>query len=980
MLYREHLIELYVNGEKVELEDQKSLNLRLNNVLLDPTKVSNTQADYSFSFDIPSTPRNDRIFDYANNLAKENKFHTRWNADVYADGMAIFKGSLTINSYKEKKYNCNLVNVKTYSLEDIFGDAVLSDIEWYVPFSGANDINYYNMERSKEVSFPLVSYGVFQKTPEDSDEIGNTYTSKFDIDKYNKWWIESFYPSMNMMETLRKAFEWKGYKVGGDAFDDENISEIFMSTNLGSEQIPIYNLGHPRFGRVNLTTTYTVNTQQIPYEQELNFPYFRVFNPRGQFTGQLMNTNESEAWNYNAIRLYDLLEKGSTVIDDTYMYDPNEKCIVIPADGFYKIELEVNCTLNDANTNITFGQNVITNNGSGNDIEVKDVTMPRTLLESTPLEIHLVRNYDDNIELIKGKNNKEYVNGNPTQATNFNNTSNINTWQTCFPHQDAYNSWLPTKKNDLTTKAESYSRYGNFGGSSVNNPQTEEGGGSTIGGSRSGSGTTGGGFGGRRQIPSSQPTRDYTSSNMGYVYKDGDIMAFDQAVTDTFICGFSSFLGGTPAVMKNGYSWSKSSSLENNAFYINNGYNKIINQNGSETYSATTYNQNTYPDAPSVTFSCSNGSMVGKLCCMVKLLKNDILELFAIHRALNNSAGTIVNYSTTNQVKLKIEAASPNSYAFLKTNGFGYNNPSEFDYDLRLSNFLSNETTITSFIQGCTDAFNLQLRQDGNNIWIDTKKNAERYNGYAVNIDDRTSSYEAESSIIDYPKSMAIKYKIDEDEWGFERSVTPQSMLNQPDWKDYADYGYSTIELNDDAYVTNTSEKTIPFSYTWYDTFNFYYTDSANTQTSTSIPLRMPVISHFEYMIDGYNYDEAMRQDGYSLAQRFWYRPTLTTASIWTDSKPTERVYIYLPSNTNGVLNLSYKTTENSLLRYFNTSAYLASNYVTVEVYLNPMEYNDLKNGAMVWFDRDLYLVAEIQGYDPTGYNKTTLKLIKKVN
>lgn len=119
MLYREHLIELYINGEKVELEDQKSLNLRLNNVLLDPTKVSNTQADYSFSFDIPSTPRNDRIFDYANNLAKENKFHTRWNADVYADGMTIFKGSLTINSFKDKKYNCNLVNVKTYSLEDI---------------------------------------------------------------------------------------------------------------------------------------------------------------------------------------------------------------------------------------------------------------------------------------------------------------------------------------------------------------------------------------------------------------------------------------------------------------------------------------------------------------------------------------------------------------------------------------------------------------------------------------------------------------------------------------------------------------------------------------------------------------------------------------------------------------------------------------------------------------------------------------------
>ena len=56
------------------------------------------------------------------------------------------------------------------------------------------------------------------------------------------------------------------------------------------------------------------------------------------------------------------------------------------------------------------------------------------------------------------------------------------------------------------------------------------------------------------------------------------------------------------------------------------------------------------------------------------------------------------------------------------------------------------------------------------------------------------------------------------------------------------------------------------------------------------------------------------------------------------------------------------------------------SNFATVDLYLTPFEYTMLKNFAMAKIDNDLYLVSEITGYDPTGTNKTTLKLIKVVN
>ena len=63
MISNQHYIEIYINKQLIELESQESLNLRINSVLFNPTKTTTTQAEYSYSFTIPSTPNNDRILD-----------------------------------------------------------------------------------------------------------------------------------------------------------------------------------------------------------------------------------------------------------------------------------------------------------------------------------------------------------------------------------------------------------------------------------------------------------------------------------------------------------------------------------------------------------------------------------------------------------------------------------------------------------------------------------------------------------------------------------------------------------------------------------------------------------------------------------------------------------------------------------------------------------------------------------------------------
>ena len=133
-------------------------------------------------------------------------------------------------------------------------------------------------------------------------------------------------------------------------------------------------------------------------------------------------------------------------------------------------------------------------------------------------------------------------------------------------------------------------------------------------------------------------------------------------------------------------------------------------------------------------------------------------------------------------------------------------------------------------------------------------------------------------------------------------------------------------------------------------------------------------------MVEGYGYDEAMQHDGYSLTQRFWYRDQVSQEYVWLSDHMHEQVFLTYPMNQWEGFNLSYKDTEKSIVtEYFNISPMLNSNYVKIDVHLNPDEYNAIKGGALVHFDSDLYYTSEISGYDPSGNNTTTLKLIKKV-
>ena len=956
MIQKNHKVNLVVNNQIVELENEKSLNLRMNNILYDPTKISSTQAEYSFSFDIPITPKNTRIFDFANILSKVNKFTKLYEAVVYGDGNEIFRGQLKIASIEDSKFKCNLVSVKVNKIEDIFGDSTMNQIRWYVPYEGIDTIDSVNKDMTTNYYFPLVCYGVFQKKPRAtySNEY-NAYTSKYLFDKYNLWYPETFSPSVKLTELIKKMFEQKGYNVTGDIFEDDIAKDIYLSTHLADKQIPVYNIGNPTQGAIEVnfkmwtgktnTTSHGSSSASVGgLSYNLTYPYDYAGYVDGSKTYNFTQVTITEAFN-TAYRYQSSMPHDQRV---DYLYGTEfsqnndnmyrDGYIVIPADGAYKIEMDIDIDISD---NKAQEGALIYENG-----QQVQKTVSHSW-EGMPVEVQLTRNCTDT-ELIHGYDGKIC---------------------TVYPHE------APNTAQTNTTGTNTGSERPGTGGGRPGNM------GKGPGRGRSSIEPYG--------VYESDPdTPDPEDFNMGFMPKQGFMLCYDQLANPNFICGFSS-IGNCPSVIKNGYSWSSETDVEMHSRYNCGGYYGVNwdSENSEYKWKSTTFNSNNYPGA-SLDMVQDNGAFKKKchVSCVVWLNRNDMLSLKVVERKYEGATYTESEwpnretqynprYYSVVSGSVKVSAYSPN-VGDLTSTDLNYNNDTKFDKDLNLGQFLNKDVKQSDFINNFIKAFNLTVQQNGNNVNLN--KNYIDFTRMLtpINLDNRVYNKNITIEPIDYPSSMQINYNIDDEEAGFYNSV-PYPEINYDNWKDYADVGSEKVQLtsNEDAQESDVS---LTNSYTWYANFKYNKYADDNSTILNVINLSLPIISKDEYMIENYKYEESMKVDGKGLPQRWWFRQPVNM-DVQFETVNNAFVNPSIPTNTKDGFTLNYKNYDNTLLtRYFNITAYTSSDMIEFECYLSPDEYILLKKGAPIQINSDIYYTCSITGFDPSGSNAAKIKAMKK--
>lgn len=954
MIQNNHTISLMVGGRSLDLDGTDSLNLRMNTVLYDPTKIVNKTGEYSFSFSLPITKTNAEIFDHADIASKPGKFNKRWNCDVYSDGHRVFSGQIRIASIEEGHYKVNLVQTKVGELTDIFGEDTMHDFKWEVDYNGFQTISEMNESDSPDVFFPLVCYGPFIKVPYTVffNEY-NQYTSKFAIDEYTRFYHSSFPPAPRLNELVRRLFERKGYSVSGEIFDDESANRIYLSTNLSDGQVPLYNFGRPSMGNMHLEFEF-MNRQTFrtavgeetfaitPIIQDLQFPYekVQVNSNRGGYSG----------YNFDRINVYDVFNSAAeyqgyvnhgepptgiehcrvNVVDGQHGGMWRENCIVIPVDGAYKITIDAEVEIND-----TPFEYLTIQPSTG---EYNFLKQLEPHFGSRPIELQLVRNSDE-VELIRG-----YCNN-----------------YTVYPHE------APRTQNAPATRGERRD------GGVVTGTRNR-------GNDRGSAPTRSGGASGGIVNSTDADTRaeedgfgDPSNYGLGMMPKYGQMLCYDPYVNPDFICGFTT-MSDSPSVMKNGYSWNPGVTQRNYSRYQCEGYFGVryTDDYESVTWTPTEYNRNTYPGCPlSGVGNVSSTKKHGVVSCMMNLNAGDILILKVVTR--NYETASMFEgkwreepwYDVHVQGSIKVEPYSPIPSDSMSED-LTWNSPSKFSEKLNVAEFLSDSTRQADFIQNYINAFNLSFSTDGNTAVFESNKKSFSQPTDAVMLDDRLNTSELTFSPIGYPRSMEVQYTVSDEEYGFSESV-PKEFINSDDWKDHADVGSEPVVLSADEDDEQSSMK-LSNSYTWYGNFSLYGKED----------ISIPVISKDEYMIDNYKEEESMLSDGFGLTQRWFMLPKEKKTVKVTGHDGTE-VTLRLVSNTDGTLELSYMNRKGTLLdRYFNTLAYTSSDMMECEVWLSAEQYMMLKKGALIRVNSDVYVPCEITGYDPTGNNKAKIRAMKK--
>ena len=952
-------IELYINKKLCDIQSPDRLGVRLNRVLINPSELNTKDAQYSYSITIPSTPANDAIFGYANVEEVKNKFNHIYTAQLYVDSIRIFDGQFKISQIdSDGSYKGNLVVPVKKTIKDIFGDKKMTEIEgeWKLdlsdpqnegrPLAMVDMLNKYNADKGRPACiFPLVLYGLLPKVPKDGE--GN-YSGKTHWDKYVRLGIQDFPPSINCLEAIKNIFnyykdvEGNKYHIGGSAFDDARLANLYMSYQNQTNYQQEWNWGH--LGKFRIKGSWT-NFKK----DENNTKTFEHYFHRNDDGGRWNHFYTANLFGSSMIDIEYIKDGGTNIFESStkvakFKEDRKNIHITIPQSGLYKIQLQVDLKVrSDPFTESDNGYKYI---GGNNPFNTPYEEVKRNDFTNSRYEVKLLRDFGEgSFDIDDLKFDATLYRDNLPQ----NNDSKMTRY---FPVPGGCNEGVfdgnciqmidPLQNMKLVSGF----RWGEYGKSKITNGEVKP-------------------YYYDKELAPNPLEEDLDTP---FEYRYNRIMA-----------------------IKHGWSWDNKFSQKNKIYSAihSPGYKKIQGTDPDkesesvEADSLTNLFNVIVKDAPNRIENIDSMTGKGKLNQIVWLDKGEHLTLVSVTssgHSKGNEGWMVHDIDFT----LDVEPFRTNpEWITVNNKGTGtvpmnWNDSSDFKKDyINLFKFLPSEQKIDEWLDNFCKAFNLQLTQpeDGKfELNVKQSKHAVSIPSL-IDLDNKASIARRTNEPLGLPSEFKLGFKINEEEEGYVKADAGNK-----------DGGGSFFTGNLDGQVV---PQTSNFSYNWFKKITKDIVtgrDGEGEDIMGTIELELPVITNKEiWNEDGEDYAQMVKKLYTNYSQRFWYKSDelYNVGIIWNNHD--EQRDLLLPHLQSGVsreniLTLDYYNNPNSILTtYFNIIATDDSNYTYVECYLSPDEYEQMDGSKLVKLNGDLYYIAAIEGYDPMGKNSAKLKLIRKV-
>lgn len=226
----ERKVQIYIEGERLELFNDEKINV--NSTVQNIADIAKVFTDFSQSFTVPATPKNNAIFEhfYANEVDGTLNYNIRRDAFIEIDLNSFRTGKIQLEKSEIKNLYTDSYTLTFYgdvrSLKDRFSEDKLSQLDYSAythPYTGAEVLDRVtDIGMSYDVRYPLISSKRVWQYDEPTTPLDNIDT----ID--GRIFYDELFPAIKVARVFDVLETTYGVTFSGSWLQTQRFQQLFM--------------------------------------------------------------------------------------------------------------------------------------------------------------------------------------------------------------------------------------------------------------------------------------------------------------------------------------------------------------------------------------------------------------------------------------------------------------------------------------------------------------------------------------------------------------------------------------------------------------------------------------------------------------------------------------------------------------------------------------------------------------------------------
>lgn len=350
-------VTIFIEGERLGIHEDEGIYIKSS--VQDVKDISKLFMDFSQSFKVPASKRNNKIFKQYYNASVDSGFDARIRKDavIYIDSLTFKVGKISLIGVNMKENNPEDYSLVFYGdtikVKDLLGDDKLNDLDWLDNFkhdytdtnvktglTTGLDFTFGGDTYTKAVAYPLISYK--RQWYYDGGSTTNTSTDTLCDIAYNasktkgiEW--NELRPAIKLELVLQAITEKYGLTFTQNFFDTEIFKQIYINiyndksdTLLNGvkeyENVSGTTVGEQSLSRdvfvYKTTITPKAGYTTVPYKIKLEVNGATVYENSNTFIGTQTKTG------YVQVVPSEYTNKASVITEVDFEFDATTECYI----------------------------------------------------------------------------------------------------------------------------------------------------------------------------------------------------------------------------------------------------------------------------------------------------------------------------------------------------------------------------------------------------------------------------------------------------------------------------------------------------------------------------------------------------------------------------------------------------------------------------------------------------------------------------